>query len=177
MKATLEGINSRARWHKNAQSVGKRKNNGNYPIRKSKKQKQAEQFKDLWSNIKYTNIHSIEVPGGEDQEKYWKWIWGNCGWKLSKLEKGNRSQRNTVTTEGSKLDEHRPTQDTLELKWQNLKTENAKNSKRKTVIFQRNLHKSNSWFFSRKFAGQKGGAWDIYSTEREKTCNLGYSAQ
>lgn len=34
-----------------------------------------------------------------------------------------------------------PLQDTLELKWQNLKTENAKNSKRKTVIFQRNLHK------------------------------------
>lgn len=31
--------------------------------------KNEESLKDLWNNIKHTNIHIIEVPGGEERER------------------------------------------------------------------------------------------------------------
>ena len=55
--------------------------------------------RDLWDDIKWVNLHIIEIPEGEDKGG-WKYIWRNYGWKLSKSE-GKRYQ-DTGSTEGPK---------------------------------------------------------------------------
>ena len=39
------------------------------PNNKKRKKRNEDSLRDLWDNIKHTNIHIIEVPEGEEREK------------------------------------------------------------------------------------------------------------
>ena len=62
---------------------------------KEKRMKRNEEsLREIWDNIKYTNIHIIEVPEGEEREKgSEKNTWRGSSWKLLRgvegWEKGN----------------------------------------------------------------------------------------
>ena len=49
-----------------------------------------ESLRDLWDNIKCTNIWVIRVPEEEEtKERQWENFWINYSWKLSQHMKGN----------------------------------------------------------------------------------------
>ena len=48
--------------------------------------KKEENLRDLWDNIKHTNIHVISVPE-EKRESTWENIWRDKSWKLSQRVK------------------------------------------------------------------------------------------
>ena len=53
-------------------SVNGKQNGGNHYYRTEKKKRMEryeDSVRDLWDNIKYTNIHIIQVPEGEEREK------------------------------------------------------------------------------------------------------------
>ena len=71
MKNTLEGINSRvneAEWISELEDRV-----GEITTVEQKKEKRMkgneDSVRDLWNNIKHTNIHIIGVPEGEEREK------------------------------------------------------------------------------------------------------------
>ena len=84
MKNILEGINSRItdKW---ADKWPGRKNGGNHTEEQNKEKRMKrneDSFRDLWDNIKFTNIHIIGVPEGEERERTWENIWSHDSWKL-----------------------------------------------------------------------------------------------
>ena len=46
-----------------------------------------DSLRDLWDNIKCTNIHIIGVPKGEEKEKTWENRWRDDSWKLLNMGK------------------------------------------------------------------------------------------
>ena len=46
-----------------------------------------DSLRDLWDNIKCTNIHFIGVPEGEEKEKTWENMWRDDSWKLLNMGK------------------------------------------------------------------------------------------
>ena len=72
MKNTLEGINSRTTETEERVSEleGRMVEITAKEQNKKKRMKRTEDnLRDLWDNIKCTNIHIIEVPEGEEREK------------------------------------------------------------------------------------------------------------
>ena len=68
IKNTLEGINSRIieaeEWVSDVEKVVE------ITVTEKKGMKRTEEsLRDLWDNIKCTNIHTVEVPEGEEREK------------------------------------------------------------------------------------------------------------
>ena len=47
-----------------------------------KKKKDEDGLRDLWDNIKCTNIHIIGVPEGGERVRTWENIWRDNIWKL-----------------------------------------------------------------------------------------------
>ena len=50
--------------------------------KKKKKHKTEDNLRDLWDNIKLTNIHSLGFPE-EERERTWETIWRENSWKFS----------------------------------------------------------------------------------------------
>ena len=46
-----------------------RQNSGNHPIGKEKRLLKNDRVRDLWENIKHTNVHIIGVPEGEERDR------------------------------------------------------------------------------------------------------------
>ena len=69
-KTTLKGIkstlNDTEAW---ISKLAYRESSGNHQSKTEKRIKRKEDsLRDLWNNIKYTNIHITGVPGGEERE-------------------------------------------------------------------------------------------------------------
>ena len=79
--------------------------------------KHESNTRDLWDNIKQANGRIKGIP--EEEKGYWKHIWRNYVWKISK-SKGNRYQ-DTRSTESPKQ---------IESKQAHTKTYYNKNDKR-----------------------------------------------
>ena len=72
MKNTLEGINSRkTEGEEQISDLEDRMVEFNVAEQNKEKrmERNEESLRDLWGNIKHTNIHSIGVPEGEEKEK------------------------------------------------------------------------------------------------------------
>ena len=67
---------------------------------KEKRMKRIEDsLRDIWDNIKHTNIWVIGVPEEEKQkERHWENFWRNYTWKLPQHRLGN-SQSSPRSTE------------------------------------------------------------------------------
>ena len=48
----------------------------------------GDSFRDLWNNIKCTNIQIIGVPGEEEKEMVWENFWRDYSWKFPQHGKG-----------------------------------------------------------------------------------------
>ena len=48
-----------------------------------------DSLRDLWDNIKCTNIHIKAFLEGEERERTWENIWRDNCWKLHQHGKGN----------------------------------------------------------------------------------------
>ena len=92
MNNTLEGINSRIteaeEWindleHRMVEITATEQN-----IEKRMKRNQ-DSLRDLWDNMKCSNIHIIWVPEGEQRERTWENIWRDNSWKLGQASPGN----------------------------------------------------------------------------------------
>lgn len=46
-----------------------RQNSGNHPTGKEKRLQKNDSLRDLWENIKPTNVHIIGAPEGEERQK------------------------------------------------------------------------------------------------------------
>ena len=68
----------------------------NIERRMKKKKKNEDTLRDLWDNMKCTNIHIIEVS--EEKERTWKNIWRDNSSKIPKRGKGS-SQPNPGSAE------------------------------------------------------------------------------
>ena len=77
------------------------------------KRMEEDSWRDLWDNIKCTNICIIGVPEGEERERTWENIQRDNSGKLPSHEKGN-SQPSPGSTESARQDkaeeEHTETQ-------------------------------------------------------------------
>ena len=93
IKNTLEGINSRiseAEWiseleDKMVEVTSEEQN-------KVKRMKRTEDsLRDLWDNIKHTNIRIIGAPEEEEKKKGYVWenFWRDYSWKFPQHGKGN----------------------------------------------------------------------------------------
>ena len=101
MNNTLEGINSRIteaeEWindleHRMVEITATEQN-----VEKRMKRNE-DSLRNLWENIKTTNISIIGVPEGEERERTWENIWRGNSQKLPKHGKGN-SQPSPGSTE------------------------------------------------------------------------------
>ena len=86
MNNTLEGITSRItkaeEWINDLEDRMVEITATEQNIEKMMK-RNKDSLRDLCSNIKYTNIHIIGVPEGEEtREKSWENIWRDDSWKL-----------------------------------------------------------------------------------------------
>ena len=69
-------------------------------IQKWIKKKNEDSLRDLWENIKHTNICVRRAPKREvRRERIWENIWRNNSWKFPYYGKGN-SQQSLGNTEG-----------------------------------------------------------------------------
>ena len=89
MNNTLEGINSRITEVIEAEEQINDLEDRMVEItaseqntQKRMEKKKEDSLRDLWDNIKRTNIHIIGVPEGEEREKTWENIWRENSWKL-----------------------------------------------------------------------------------------------
>ena len=48
-----------------------------------------DSLRDLWDNIKRTNIWNIGVPGEEEKERVWENFWRDYSWKFPQHGKRN----------------------------------------------------------------------------------------
>ena len=95
MNNTLEGINSRIteaeEWindleHRMVEITATEQN-----VEKRMKRNE-DSLRNLWENIKTTNISIIGVPEGEERERTWENIWRDNSWKIPWHGKGNNQQ-------------------------------------------------------------------------------------
>ena len=74
MKSKLERINSTlkdiGKWISGLED----QSSGNYWSRTEKRKKRNDSLRDIWDNIKHTNIHIIEVPEGGEREDLRKYL-------------------------------------------------------------------------------------------------------
>ena len=56
-----------------------------------------DSLRDLWDNIKCTNIWIIGVPEEEEEKKEWENFWRDYSWKFPQRGKGNSQSRSRGT--------------------------------------------------------------------------------
>ena len=49
----------------------------------------GDSLRDIWDNIKCTNIQIIGVPGEEEKEMVWENFWRDYSWQFPQHGKGN----------------------------------------------------------------------------------------
>ena len=81
MKSKLERINSILKDTEKWISGLEDKSSGNYWSWTEKRKKEnKDSLRDLWDNIKHTNVHIIEVSEGGKRERTWENIWRHYSW-------------------------------------------------------------------------------------------------
>ena len=142
-----------------------RQNSENHPSwteKKGKKLLNEDSLRDLWDSIKHTNIHIIGVPEREGKwaEKLVEEVMAeNFPYMGKRHPEPGKTECQTIWTQRSPRH--------IIIKIEKIKHKRSfKSSKRNATSYvQGHSHKTLSWLFSRKFAGQKGVAQYIQSEE------------
>ena len=90
-----------------------------------------DSLRDLWDNIKCTNIQIIEVPEEEEKKKLYEKMFGDYSWKFPQHGKGNcqSSPRGTKSPIQDKPKEKHAKTDIIKLTKTKQKKRNIKISK------------------------------------------------
>ena len=130
-------------------------------------EEQWRQFKGALNNMKCNNICIIGIEG-EEMETGVKNLFEKKWQKTSLTWWGRVIQVQEAQEFQSRYTHRCPHQDTTQLKWQNLKTENLKSSERETASYlQRSSDKVISWFLNRNSTGETWLSWNIPSNEKQ----------
>ena len=96
--------------------------------------KHESNIRDQWYNITWASLCIIGIPEGKEKKKgYWKYIWGDYGWKRSK-SKGIWHQDSGSTGDPKKLNPNRPIPRYIIIKMAKVKERILKAARGKQIV-------------------------------------------